>query len=125
MIIEACHGDVVRTRMPARRKVAMAPHVVEDRGGLAAAETARSSWKRFATDQPNERWQADIAHWRLADRTEVEILNVIDDHSRLCMASVARRVTTGGQVWAPFAAAFARHGVPAEVLTDIQAWWCP
>jgi Integrase core domain len=69
-------------------------------------------------DQPNERWQADITHWRLADRTEVEILNVIDDHSRLCMASVARRVTTGGQVWATFAAAFTRYGVPAEVLTD-------
>jgi transposase InsO family protein len=78
----------------------------------------RSSWKRFAADQPNERWQADITHWRLADRTEVEILNVIDDHSRLCMASVARRVTTGGQVWATFAAAFTRYGVPAEVLTD-------
>ena len=31
---------------------------------------------------PNERWQADITHWRLADGTEVEILNVIDDHSR-------------------------------------------
>ena len=78
----------------------------------------RSSWKRFAAEQPNERWQADITHWRLADRTEVEILNLIDDHSRLCMASVARRVTTGGQVWATFAAAFTRYGVPAEVLTD-------
>jgi hypothetical protein len=28
MIIEADHGDVVRTRMPARRKVAMAPYAI-------------------------------------------------------------------------------------------------
>jgi transposase len=84
----------------------------------------RSSWKTFCADQPNERWQADITHWRLADGTEAEILNILDDHSRVCIASVARRVTTGTQVWSSFEAAFGRWGVPAEVLTDIQAWWC-
>jgi transposase InsO family protein len=78
----------------------------------------RSSWKAFAADQPNERWQADITHWRLADGTEVEILNILDDHSRVCLASVARRITTGSQVWASFAAAIDRWGVPAQVLTD-------
>src|SRR5207244_1392628 len=46
----------------------------------------RSSWRIFCADQPNERWQADITHWRLADQTEVEILNIIDDHSRLQIA---------------------------------------
>ena len=78
----------------------------------------RSSWRRFCADQPNERWQADITHWRLADHTEVEILNILDDHSRLAIASVARRITTGVQVWTTFAAAFIRYGLPAEVLTD-------
>ena len=34
----------------------------------------RSSWRRFCAEQPNERWQADITHWRLADGTEVEVL---------------------------------------------------
>jgi transposase InsO family protein len=78
----------------------------------------RSSWKRFCAEQPNQRWQADITHWRLADGSEVEILNILDDHSRVCIASLARRVTTGVQVWATFAAAFDIWGVPAEVLTD-------
>ena len=78
----------------------------------------RSSWKRFCADQPNERWQADLTHWRLADGGEVEILNILDDHSRVCLASVARRITTGTQVWASFNAAFTRWGMPAEVLTD-------
>ena len=44
---------------------------------------------RFAADLPNERWQADITHWRLRDGTEVEILNLIDDHSRLLIGSDA------------------------------------
>jgi transposase InsO family protein len=78
----------------------------------------RSSWKRFCADQPNERWQADITHWRLADGSEVEILNILYDHSRLCIATHTRRVFTGIQVWQGFAAGFDRWGVPAEVLTD-------
>jgi transposase len=50
----------------------------------------RSSWRTFCAEQPNERWQADITHWRLADGSEVEILNILDDHSRLCLATDAR-----------------------------------
>src|SRR5262249_43968623 len=43
----------------------------------------KSSWRRFQAELPNECWQADTTHWALADGTDVEILNVIDDHSRL------------------------------------------
>ena len=78
----------------------------------------RSSWKRFCADQPNERWQADITHWRLTDGTEVEICNILDDHSRVCIASIARLVFTGTQVWQVFLTAIGRWGTPAEVLTD-------
>ena len=58
----------------------------------------RSSWRRFAAEQPNERWQADTTHWQLADGTGVEILNILDDHSRLALASVPRRTITGPDV---------------------------
>jgi transposase InsO family protein len=78
----------------------------------------RSSWKRFCAEQPNERWQADITHWVLADGAEVEILNILDDHSRLCLATDARRITKGGDVVASFGTAFGRWGTPASVLTD-------
>jgi hypothetical protein len=27
-------------------------------------------------------WQSGFVHWRLADETDVEILNWLDDHSR-------------------------------------------
>jgi hypothetical protein len=35
-------------------------------------------------------------------------LNIIDDHSRLCLGSDARRTTTGAEVVASFREAFAR-----------------
>jgi hypothetical protein len=50
---------------------------------------------------------------------------LIDDHSRVCLASTARRVIPSPQVWAIFATAIGRWGPPAEVLTDIQTWWRP
>jgi transposase len=78
----------------------------------------RSSFIRFQADQPNERWQADITHWHLADDTEVEILNVIDDHSRFLVASDVRRITKAADVVASFHRAAAAHGFPASLLTD-------
>ena len=78
----------------------------------------RSSYVRFEADQPNERWQADVTHWRLAGGDDVEILNVVDDCSRLNVAADARALTLAADVVATFAAAFARHGLPMSVLTD-------
>lgn len=73
---------------------------------------------RFCADLPNERWQADITHWHLADDTNVEIHNILDDHSRLAVRSKARTTTTGPDVVADFRAAFRRYGIPRSVLTD-------
>lgn len=81
----------------------------------------KSAGKRFAAAMPNERWQADITHWQLADGTSVEILNIEDDHSRLDLVSDARYSTTGGDVTTSFRRAFRRHGIPASVLTDNAA----
>jgi transposase InsO family protein len=85
-----------------------------------------SSWRRFEAQQPNERWQADTTHWRLRSRTgrvvaEVEILNILDDHSRLDLGSDACRTTTAVDVVRSFRRAFRRHGIPASVLTDNAA----
>jgi transposase InsO family protein len=78
----------------------------------------KSSYRRFAAEQPNERWQLDITHWTLADDTDVEILNLLDDHSRLCLASDTRRVFTAPDVNHSFCTAAAEHGNPASVLSD-------
>jgi transposase InsO family protein len=78
----------------------------------------KGAGKRFCAEQPNERWQADITHWHLADGTTVEILNILDDHSRLDLVSKVRATTTGPDVLAGFRQAVARYGIPASVLTD-------
>lgn len=52
----------------------------------------RSSWARFEADPPNECWQSDVTHWHLSDGVEVEIINLIDYHSRFLVASMARVV---------------------------------
>lgn len=78
----------------------------------------RSSWKRFEADLPNQCWQADVTHWRLTDGSSVEILNILDDHSRLLLASIARRTITGPDVVDTFTDAFTTWGTPASVLTD-------
>jgi transposase InsO family protein len=78
----------------------------------------RSSYVRFQADQPNERWQLDITHWQLADGTETEILNIIDDHSRLLTASTARLTFKAADVVTVFRAAAAAHGLPASMLSD-------
>ena len=78
----------------------------------------RSSYVRFAAEMPNERWQADITHWRLADGTEVEILNAIDDHSRLLVASDARMVFKAADVVGSFHTAVGTHEMCASLLTD-------
>ncbi len=78
----------------------------------------RSPYVRFEADQPNERWQADVTHGTLLDSTDVEILNVIDDHSRLLVASEARVVFKAADVITTFRAAAAIHGLPASLLSD-------
>jgi transposase InsO family protein len=67
---------------------------------------------------PNQRWQADITHWKLTGGTGVEILNLIDDHSRLVVASHARATTKAADVVASFHQAAAAHGFPASMLSD-------
>lgn len=78
----------------------------------------RSSWRRFQAELPNELWQADITHWPLANGVEVEILDIIDDHSRLLTGATARPVFKAGDVVVDLHAAITRHGRPERLLTD-------
>jgi transposase InsO family protein len=91
------------------------------RGGLVVAEPKKkpkSSYIRFQAEQPNETWQADFTHHRLANGTDVEILTWLDDHSRYALSVTAHRPVTGAVVVGAFRAAVARYGIPASTLTD-------
>jgi transposase InsO family protein len=78
----------------------------------------RSSWIRFEASAPNELWQSDFTHWRLADGTEVEILDWLDDHARFLLSITAFGRVAGDDVVATFVAAGEEHGWPAATLTD-------
>jgi transposase InsO family protein len=78
----------------------------------------RSSYRRFAAAQPNECWQSDFTHWHLADHTDVEILNWLDDHSRYLLGCTPHTPVTGDLVTSTFLVVADTHGFPASTLTD-------
>jgi transposase InsO family protein len=78
----------------------------------------KSSYIRFAAELPNECWQSDFTHYRLADGSDTEVLCFIDDHSRYALSVTAHRRVTGPTVLNKFRATVARFGPPASTLTD-------
>ncbi len=91
------------------------------RHGLITPEPKKrpkSSYIRFQASVPNECWQSDFTHVRLADGTDTEVLTFLDDHSRYALSVTAHQPVTGTTVTTQFTAATAAHGIPATVLTD-------
>ena len=78
----------------------------------------RSSYIRFEAALPNECWQSDVTFWELAGGAKVEILNFIDDFSRLCVASKVVNVTSSPDVVQALYEAGSAWGLPASLLTD-------
>jgi transposase InsO family protein len=63
-------------------------------------------------------WQADITCWQLASGEAVEVLNLIDDHSRLSLGSDAYPRVKAADVVASLHRAAELHGLPASLLSD-------
>ena len=91
------------------------------RAGLVEPEPKKrpkSSYIRFEADLPNECWQSDFSHYRLADGTNTEILTFLDDCTRYAVSVTAHRAVTTPIVVAAFRTAAETHGNPASTLTD-------
>ena len=78
----------------------------------------KSSIIRFCADVPNETWQADMTHVELASGEVFEVLNMIDDHSRLCVASRAMKTVKATDVVRVLHQAGATWGYPNSFLSD-------
>ncbi|WP_125778461.1 integrase core domain-containing protein [Antribacter gilvus] len=78
----------------------------------------RSANRRFVYPCPNACWQLDATDWTLADGRRCVIFQLIDDHSRLAVASRAAWGETGNDAIAVFDTAVRRHGVPQRLLSD-------
>jgi transposase InsO family protein len=77
----------------------------------------KSSWKRFEAGAPNERWQIDAMDWVVGTGV-VRVFNVIDDHSRVVVASRAVSEATSVEAWSTFSGAAQQWGLPVGVLSD-------
>ena len=78
----------------------------------------KSSYIRFEASLPNEMWQSDVTFFELRDDTKVEILNFVDDFSRVCVAAKVLAVTRAPDVVATLYEAAGSWDLPASVLTD-------
>ena len=78
----------------------------------------KSSYRRFVAELPNECWQADVTHVEMADGAFMEVLNVIDDHSRVCVASRAFVSTRSPDVVRTLHRSAEKWGYPEGFLTD-------
>lgn len=81
----------------------------------------RCSYVRFQAKLPNETWQVDATPWQLADGSPVEVLNFIDDHSRLALVSTAFTTVKAMDVVQAFYQATDSYGLPASLLSDNAA----
>jgi transposase InsO family protein len=91
------------------------------KAGLVTPEPKKrpkSSYIRFEAAMPNQTWQSDFTHYRLADGTDVEVLTWLDDCTRYALHVSAHRRVTGPIVTATFRETAGQHGIPASTLTD-------
>ena len=78
----------------------------------------KSSYISFEALLANEMWQSDVTFFELRGGTKIEIVNFLDDFSRVCVASKVVAVTSAPDVVATLYEAGRVWGLPASLLTD-------
>jgi transposase InsO family protein len=107
------HHDLLVARATIHRILTREGHIEPD-----PRKRPRSSYIRFAAEQPNQCWQSDFTHYRLATGADTEIITWLDDHSRFILHVSAHRRVTAKNVLDTFQHACDQHGRPASTLTD-------
>lgn len=103
--------------VPSRATIA---RILSARGQVTAQphKRPRRATRRFERSTPNALWQIDGSDIRLADGTTACVIQIIDDHSRLDIASRAAPSENTHDLWAALQTGFTRYGMPACVLSD-------
>ena len=74
--------------------------------------------RNFTAERANECWQIDATRWDLADGTEVKIINIIDDCSRVLIRSKAEYHCNTETALQAFAEGAQQWGWPERFLSD-------
>jgi hypothetical protein len=104
-------------RVPSRATI----HKIMKRHGLVRPEPRKrpkSSYRRFAYARPRDCYQIDATEVELAGGAKVVVFEVLDDCTRVLVATLAWEVENAAGAIAAITAAFDRFGVPALVLAD-------
>lgn len=89
--------------------------------GVARAEPKkkpRAAYRRFVYPAPNACWQLDATEYVLTGGRKCVIFQLIDDHSRLAVASHVAAGETSDAAVHVVARGIAARGVPQRLLTD-------
>lgn len=78
----------------------------------------RSAWRRLVYPAPNACWQLDATEYVLTGGRKCVIFQLIDDHSRYALASLAAAGETAQAAITVVDKAITAHGVPQRLLTD-------
>lgn len=99
--------------------------VLRRNGALdARAAAAARHYARFEKAAPNDMWQMDYKGWfRISGGQKCHPLNIVDDHSRFCVRSVALPSQTLELALEVVLGAFAEYGLPRAILCDNGAPW--
>jgi transposase InsO family protein len=101
-------------------------HRILARAGVvtpAPKKRPKSSYRRFEASMPNQCWQSDFTHYRLArpdgrPGADIQIITWLDDHSRYALHVTCHRAITAIIARDTFRQAADLHGYPASTLTD-------
>lgn len=78
----------------------------------------RSSYRRFVYPAPNACWQLDATEYVLTGGRKCVIFQLIDDHSRLAIASHVASGETSEAAIIVVKKGITAHGVPQRLLSD-------
>ena len=85
---------------------------------LEPKKKPRSAWRRFVYPAPNACWQLDATEYVLVGGRKCVIFQLIDDHSRLAVASHVALGETAQAAIVVVNKGIAAHGVPQRLLSD-------
>lgn len=83
-----------------------------------ALGSSQNSATNLAASHANQIWSYDFVSDRTADGRPLKILNVVDEHTRLCIGSYVARAIGAHEVQEQLQEMFARHGKPKILRSD-------
>lgn len=113
------HDKMLKLGMQAP-SVAVLARIFRDRGLITPApqKRPRSSFRSFSYPMPNACWQLDATEYVLEGGRKCVIFQLIDDHSRLAVASLVAKTENGPDAVKVFRAGIAARGLPQRLLSD-------